>query len=72
MKIHNEMYYFATKDVRPLPSDGPCVLAWNGTAWISVHYSQLRKDENMVMDPSNYYTHWMQEPKAPSEDDTDY
>lgn len=72
MKEHKQMYYFETKKVRPISTDGSVVMAWNGECWSNVYFANLYFDDLNNEDPADYYTHWMQMPKAPCDDDRDF
>lgn len=73
MKEHKQMYYFETAKDRPSSvADGVNVLAWNGECWKEVYYKSLWVDTVSNEDPADYYTHWMQMPKAPNSDDRSF
>ena len=75
MKIHKEMYYFETKEVRPSRDDADKayeILAWNGYYWARVYYKNLHIDPIDNEDPAEFYTHWMQMPKAPDVNDKEF
>ncbi|QGH72541.1 MAG: protein of unknown function DUF551 [Myoviridae sp. ctThM1] len=61
------MHYFETAKIRPTRKDADRdrnVLAWDGKTWSNVHFANLMEDKED--DLANFYTHWMQMPKAPS------
>lgn len=65
MKMHQQMFYFETKDTAPTEEDGDrlfgLVLAFDGNGWTETPHYHVRVDGT--------FTHWMQMPKHPSEDD---
>lgn len=78
MKIHKEMYYFETKQVRPTQKDTKehvgLVLAWNGDYWEQIHWTSLRLIDHTMFDEAaaERYSYWMQMPKAPDVNDKEF
>lgn len=72
MKCFQQMYYFETAKVRPTREDADStgyVMAWNGHVWQTTRWSSLHIHEFDNDDIAEYFTHWMQLPKAPSDND---
>lgn len=68
MKLHKQMYYFDVAEVVPTEADADqfgLVLAYStlDECWLEVHYTNLQ---------IGFCSHWMQKPKAPSNEDQDF
>lgn len=70
MVEHKQMYYFKTSDIQPSKADADergQVLAYGDNIWTAIQWTSLQRPEQV-----KFYTHWMQMPKAPSEDDRNF
>lgn len=68
MVEHKQMYYFCAANTEPKFEDADVnhkVMAYHHTGfWCEARYTEVHK--------YSPFTHWMQMPKAPSEDDRNF